>query len=170
MQNQPALTAVDLPEIDSRAFRNALGNFPTGVAIMTAAQGGRKVGITANSFSSVSLNPALILWSIDKRSSSYEIFSQASHFAVNMLAAEQVGLSKIFAKSGEGKFVSVKHTYGAGGAPVLFGCSSHLECELFDQIDAGDHYVILGKVVAFTDHGLAPLVFHRGGYTSLASG
>ncbi len=168
MQNQTELRVSDLPEIDPRAFRNALGNYPTGVTIMTAALGGRKVGITANSFSSVSLSPALILWSIDKRSSSYEIFTQASHFAVNILAAEQVDLSNRFAKSGEGKFEAVDHACGAGGAPVLLGCSSHLECELFNQIDAGDHYIILGKVVSFTDLGIAPLVFHKGRYASLA--
>ncbi|AVD95030.1 flavin reductase family protein [Pseudomonas putida] len=170
MQSSPVTKLKYPPQIDPRAFRNALGNFPTGVTIMTAVLAGRKVGVTANSFSSVSLNPALILWSIDKRSSSYEVFSQASHFAVNILAAEQIDLSNRFARSGEEKFAAVEHTCGAGGAPVFYGCSAHLECELFGQIDAGDHHVILGQVVAFTDHGRAPLVFHKGAYISLASG
>jgi flavin reductase (DIM6/NTAB) family NADH-FMN oxidoreductase RutF len=169
MQNAPALKLVEPLEIDPRAFRNALGNFPTGVTIMTAAAGVRKVGVTANSFSSVSLSPALILWSIDKSSASYEVFNEASHFAVNILAADQIDLSNRFAKRTEDKFASIDYIRGVGGAPLFPGCTAHLQCELFSQIDGGDHFIILGKVVAFTDYGLAPLVFHKGGYSSLVS-
>ncbi|RTY78745.1 flavin reductase [Pseudomonas veronii] len=170
MKNAPALKLVELLEIDPHAFRNVLGNFPTGVTIVTAAVGTRKVGVTANSFSSVSLSPPLISWCIDKRSSSYEVFNKASHFAVNILAADQSNLSGQFARHSEDKFASIEHTHGAGGAPIFPECSAHLECELFNQIDAGDHYIILGKVVAFTDHDTTPLVFHKGNYTSLATG
>lgn len=87
---------------DARAFRRALGNFATGVTVVTAAdQNGRKVGVTANSFNSVSLDPPLILWSIDKRSSSHDVFDEATHFAVNVLAADQIDLFEQF-RSSEG--------------------------------------------------------------------
>ena len=87
--------------IDAKAFRRALGNFATGVTIMTAQnEQGERVGVTANSFNSVSLDPALILWSIDKKSSSFDIFQQASHFAVNILSAAQIELSNKFASRG----------------------------------------------------------------------
>ncbi|MNF94827.1 p-hydroxyphenylacetate 3-hydroxylase, reductase component [compost metagenome] len=109
---------------DPRAFRRALGNFATGVTIMTAAVGGRKVGVTANSFNSVSLEPALILWSIDKRSTSYEVFNDASHFAVNILAADQIDLSNQFARPKDDKFAGIECEEGAGGAPLFSDCAA----------------------------------------------
>ncbi|HCR9779043.1 TPA: flavin reductase family protein [Pseudomonas aeruginosa] len=154
-------------DIDPRAFRSALGNFATGVTIMTAAVGDRKAGVTANSLSSVSLNPALILWSIDKSSASYEVFNDASHFAVNILAANQVDLSNQFARHAEDKFASTDYIQGVGGAPLLVGCTARLQCELFRQVDGGDHHIIIGKVIAFDDFGNPPLVYHKGGYSSI---
>lgn len=152
---------------DPRAFRRALGNFATGVTIMTAAVGGRKVGVTANSFNSVSLEPALILWSIDKRSTSYEVFSEASHFAVNILAADQIDLSNQFARHGEDKFADIEHDTGAGGAPLLFDCAARFQCEMHQQVDGGDHWILIGKVVAFDDLGRSPLLYHQGAYSSV---
>src|SRR5450830_1176278 len=94
---------------DPRAFRRALGNFATGVTVVTAADAsGRKVGVTANSFNSVSLDPPLVLWSIDKRSNSHEVFEQASHFAVNVLAADQIDLSNNFARPKEDRFAEIE--------------------------------------------------------------
>ena len=104
---------------DARAFRRALGNFATGVTVITAADAsGRKVGVTANSFNSVSLDPPLILWSLDKRSSSHAVFEAAEHFAVNVLAADQIDLSNTFARPSEDRFAGIEHEEGEGGAPL----------------------------------------------------
>lgn len=115
---------------DSRAFRRALGNFATGITVITAtAPNGEKVGVTANSFNSVSLEPPLILWSIDKRSGSFKVFEQASHFAVNILAADQIDLSNHFARPSEDKFAGIDHDQGAGEAPILRDCAAVFQCE-----------------------------------------
>ncbi|AIG01498.1 flavin reductase [Pseudomonas fluorescens] len=152
--------------IDTRAFRRALGNFATGVTVVTAADAaGRKVGVTANSFNSVSLDPPLILWSLDKRSTSHEVFEAASHFAVNVLAADQIDLSNNFARPREDRFADVEYQAGEGGAPVLADCSARFECEKYQQLDGGDHWIMIGKVVAFEDCGRSPLLYHQGAYS-----
>ncbi|PYY72435.1 flavin oxidoreductase [Pseudomonas jessenii] len=151
---------------DARAFRRALGNFATGVTVVTAAdQNGRKVGVTANSFNSVSLDPPLILWSIDKRSSSHGVFEEATHFAVNVLAADQIDLSNNFARPKEDRFAEVDFEAGEGGAPVLADCSARFHCEKYQQVDGGDHWIMIGKVVAFDDFGRSPLLYHQGAYS-----
>ncbi|APC19628.1 flavin oxidoreductase (plasmid) [Pseudomonas frederiksbergensis] len=152
---------------DPRAFRRALGNFATGVTIMTAAIGSRQVGVTANSFNSVSLDPALILWSIDKRSTSYDVFNDASHFAVNILAADQIDLSNQFARPRDDKFAGVTWEEGAGGAPLLSDCAARFQCQMYQQVDGGDHWILIGKVVAFDDFGRSPLLYHQGAYSSV---
>lgn len=152
--------------IDTRAFRRALGNFATGVTVVTAADAtGRKVGVTANSFNSVSLDPPLILWSIDKRSTSHAVFEATSHFAVNVLAADQIDLSNNFARPKEDRFAEVEYQVGEGGAPVLADCSARFECEKYQQVDGGDHWIMIGKVVAFDDCGRSPLLYHQGAYS-----
>ncbi|MBV4495083.1 flavin reductase [Pseudomonas sp. SWRI12] len=151
---------------DTRAFRRALGNFATGVTVVTAAtEDGRKVGVTANSFNSVSLDPPLILWSIDKRSSSHEVFEAASHFAVNVLAADQIDLSNNFARPKDDRFAEIEFEAGEGGAPVFVDCSARFHCEKFQQVDGGDHWIMIGKVVAFDDFGRSPLLYHQGAYS-----
>jgi len=158
------------PEIgfDSKAFRRALGNFATGVTIMSAQNPkGDKVGVTANSFNSVSLDPPLILWSIDKRSSSYTVFEEATHFAVNILAADQIELSNKFARSKDDKYSFVEFDLGAGNAPLFKECSAVFECERHSIIDGGDHWIILGRVVSFQDNGRSPLLYHQGAYSSV---
>lgn len=153
---------------DARAFRRALGNFATGVTVVTAqTAAGEKAGVTANSFNSVSLDPPLILWSIDKRSSSLAIFEQASHFAVNILAADQIGLSNRFARPSEDKFAGVELEQGAGGAPLLKDCAARFQCQRYQQVDAGDHWILIGEVVAFDDFGRAPLLYHQGAYSAV---
>ena len=144
---------------DPRAFRRALGNFATGVTVVTAATvSGRKVGVTANSFNSVSLDPPLVLWSIDKRSNSHAVFEEASHFAVNVLAADQVHLSNNFARPREDRFALIEYEPGEGGSPVFADCSARFHCEKYQQVDGGDHWIMIGKVVAFDDFGRAPLL------------
>ncbi|PPC78720.1 flavin oxidoreductase [Pokkaliibacter plantistimulans] len=154
-----------ISEFDSKAFRRALGNFATGVTVITAATAdGEKTGVTANSFNSVSLEPPLILWSIDKRSNSYRIFEQASHFAVNILAANQMDLSNHFARPRDDKFAGIRYDQGLGGAPLLPECAAQFQCERYQIIDGGDHWILLGKVVAFADAGRAPLLYVQGSY------
>ena len=151
---------------DPRAFRRALGNFATGVTVVTAADAaGRKVGVTANSFNSVSLDPPLVLWSLDKRSNSHEVFEQASHFAVNVLAADQIDLSNNFARPKDDRFAEIEYQPGEGGAPVFADCSARFHCENYLQVDGGDHWIMIGKVVAFDDFGRAPLLYHQGAYS-----
>lgn len=150
---------------DSKAFRRALGNFATGVTVVTARTAdGTQTGVTANSFNSVSLDPALILWSIDKRSGSCKVFEEATHFAVNILAADQIELSNHFARPGEDKFAGIEHSAGLGGAPLLPHTAACFQCEAYQTVDGGDHWILIGKVVAFEDTGRAPLVYHQGSY------
>src|ERR1700737_2331304 len=114
--------ASDSSPIHPRDFRNALGTYPTGVTIITAAGAdGKPYGITCNSFASVSLNPPLVLWSLVLYSSSLTAFQNATHFAVNVLGASQQALANKFAKSADDKFVGVEWTPGLGGAPLLAG-------------------------------------------------
>ncbi|MCG4454947.1 flavin reductase family protein [Pseudomonas sp. MMS21-TM103] len=151
---------------DPRDFRRALGNFATGVTIVTAtALSGKKVGVTANSFNSVSLDPPLVLWSIDKRSTSFDVFKEATHFAVNILAADQIDLSNHFARPRDDKFADIDYVEGQGGAPLLEDCSARLQCENYQQLDGGDHWILIGKVVAFDDIGRSPLLYHQGAYS-----
>lgn len=151
--------------LDPRQFRRALGNFASGVTIVTACGlDGRKVGVTANSFNSVSLEPPLILWSLDKRSTAWEVFQAASHFTVNILASDQIALSNHFARPQEDKFDGIEHHSGLGGAPLFSGCSGNFQCANYQYVDAGDHWIIIGKVEKFEDQGRAPLVYHQGGY------
>lgn len=150
---------------DPREFRRALGNFACGVTIVTACDpDGQKVGVTANSFNSVSLDPALILWSLDKRSSAWETFLRASHFCVNILAYDQIELSNHFARPQEDKFRGIPHLSGLGRAPLFEGCAGNFQCSHFQHIDAGDHWILIGKVEAFEDFSRAPLAYHQGSY------
>jgi flavin reductase (DIM6/NTAB) family NADH-FMN oxidoreductase RutF len=160
------MTTTHEADFDPRAFRRALGNFATGVTIVTAATAdGQKVGVTANSFNSVSLDPPLVLWSIDKRSGSYEVFEQAAHFAVNILSADQIDLSNQFARPRDDKFAGVTHELGEGGAPLFPDCAARFQCEKHQQIDGGDHWILIGKVLAFDDFGRSPLLYHQGAYS-----
>lgn len=166
MINMKTLGSVDL--IDTKEFRRALGNFATGVTVMTAQNSqGEQVGMTANSFNSVSLDPALILWSIDKHSASYRVFAEATHFAVNVLSATQIELSNHFARRSADKFIGIAFELGLGQAPLLAHCSATFECEKYAVHDGGDHWIIVGRVLRFADYGRAPLVFHQGAYSAV---
>jgi len=155
------------PAIEPRALRRALGNFATGVTIVTASAGNRSVGITVNSFNSVSLDPPLILWSLAKQSGSCAVFQAASHFAVNVLAEDQLALSNQFARPATERFAGVAHHTGLGGCILLDRASASFECETFQILEGGDHWILIGKVVAFADHGRSPLLYHQGSYATL---
>jgi flavin reductase (DIM6/NTAB) family NADH-FMN oxidoreductase RutF len=149
--------------IDPREFRNALGSFATGVTIVTTRTAdGRNVGLTCNSFASVSLNPPLVLWSLVTHSSSLTAFQECSHFAVNVLGRDQGALAMTFARSGDDKFANVSWTLGLGDAPVLAGCVANFQCRSADRYYGGDHVIFLGAVEAFAHVPDAPLLFSRG--------
>lgn len=149
-------------------FRRALGNFATGVTIITASNGdGELVGATASSFNSVSMDPPLILWSCIKASRGAPIFESANHFAVNVLASDQAEMSNHFARQQENKFADFEWEAGIGGAPIFSNCAARFQCETYEKLDGGDHWIFLGKVVDFDDFGRPPLCFHQGSYSTL---
>lgn len=165
-----AAAQVEAPGFDPRAFRNALGGFATGVCIVTAqADTGRPVGMTINSFSSVSLDPPLVLWSIGRTSPSFPVFTTAGHWAINVLAEDQKALSNTFATPAENKFNGIDWHPGLGGAPLLPGTVARFECVTEHLYDGGDHVILVGRVGAFTHDGdRAPLLFAAGRYGHLA--
>lgn len=152
-------------DFDSRTLRHALGRFATGVTIVTCVGGeSQSVGLTANSFQSLSLVPPLVLWSLRSSSPSLCAFRAARHFAVNVLAESQVELSRRFASSAPGRFSHGVWACGIGGVPVLSGCAAVIECERVQEIEAGDHYLFIGRVLALFEAPLPPLVFQSGHY------
>jgi flavin reductase (DIM6/NTAB) family NADH-FMN oxidoreductase RutF/DNA-binding IclR family transcriptional regulator len=154
-----------LASFDSRQLRNVLGTFTTGVTIVTTRDArGIPHGVTANSFSSVSLDPPLVLWSQALTSRSLEAFGDSEHFAVNILADDQIALSKHFAKSQEDKFATVDYTDGLGGVPVLPGTVAHFECVKVAAYPAGDHIIYVGRVERVGHSGRRPLAFAHGRY------
>jgi flavin reductase (DIM6/NTAB) family NADH-FMN oxidoreductase RutF len=157
--------ASDHSPIDPRDFRNALGNYATGVTVITAAAAdGRPVGLTCNSFASVSLNPPLVLWSLVIYSQSLVVFQNASHFAVNVLGASQQELATRFATRSEDKFAGVEWTPGLGRAPILKDSVASFQCRAADRYYGGDHVIFLGAVEAYSYNRNEPLLFAQGGY------
>lgn len=155
------------PTIDPRLLRQALGTFATGVAIVTTLDAeGSPLGFTANSFTSVSLDPPLVLVCLAKSAASYPVFAAASSFAVNILAESQRETSNSFAARGTDKFSSVTWGRKATGSPVLEDVASWLDCAMHETVEAGDHLILIGRVLdyAYTDE--APLGYCRGAYVS----
>lgn len=156
------------PIVAAKALRSALGRFTTGVTIITCLDAqGAPVGLTANSFTSLSLDPPLVLWSLRSASSQLPAFSQARHFAVNVLAEAQVDLSRRFAANVDDRFAEGAWTAGHGGLPVLSGCAAVFECETASQQSAGDHQLFIGRVLALMEAPVPPLVFQAGHYRLL---
>ena len=154
--------------IDTPSLRNALGSFATGVTVITALGiKGQKVGMTANSFSSVSLDPALVLWSIGRDSNCFDDFIAAKAFAIHILTSDQQELSNRFANTSCDRFTGLECPEGVMGIPLLPHSSACFQCTIEHQYDGGDHVILVGKVVEFTDSGDKPLIFHRGDYASL---
>ncbi|MCR6502842.1 flavin reductase [Shinella sp. CPCC 101442] len=160
-------TAQDAP-IDPVALRRAFGTFVTGVTILTTCEAdGTPRGMTANSFTSVSLDPPLLLVCVAKSASSYATFTAANCFAVNILHEGQVDVSAIFASKSPDKFKSVNHDRVHTGAPVLTDSLTWFDCSLTSSVDAGDHAILIGQVRAFGTSPTAPLGFCRGRYASV---
>ncbi len=153
------------PGSDKRAFRNALGRFPTGVTVVTTlGPGGRRIGLTANSFNSVSLDPPLVLWSLAKAARSLPYFVGAPHYVINVLAADQIALSRQFASARDDRFLDVACREGLGGVPMIEGCTAWFECHNVHQYEGGDHVIMVGRVERFADADRTALAFHLGGY------
>lgn len=151
--------------VDARQFRNALGQFATGVTIITTMQDdGEPAGLTANSFNSASIDPPLVLWSLDRGSSNLEAFMAAEYFAVNVLSETQQELSNRFAMVEENRFEGVKYRQGEGGAPLLPGCAARFQCKTTYRYEGGDHIIFVGEVLEFDNFDRPPLIFHSGQY------
>lgn len=154
---------------DPQAFRAALGTFTTGVTIITIrAADGSPVGITANSFNSVSLNPPLVLWSLAKSARSLDVFMAAEYFAIHILSAGQEDLSNRFASRGEDKFAGLEVASGLGGTPMLADCSARMQCRTVHRYEGGDHIIFVGEVVDLVSSNVTPLVFQAGKYALAA--
>ncbi len=161
----PPLRAV-APSFSARDFRAALGMFATGVTIVTArdTQGG-PVGLTANSFNSVSLSPPLVLWSLARSAGSMPAFERGSHYAINILAADQRALAERFAGKAVDRFEGLAFREGAGGAPILDGSAAVFECFNRSRYEEGDHVIFVGEVERCRRRaGAQPLIFHGGRY------
>jgi flavin reductase (DIM6/NTAB) family NADH-FMN oxidoreductase RutF len=154
------------PGFSAREFRAALGMFATGVTIVTARDPeGRFVGLTANSFASVSLDPPLVLWSLARGAASMPAFARGSHHAINILAADQRALAERFAAKSADRFAGIAWREGAGGAPLLEGAAAVFECFNRSQYEEGDHVIFVGEVERCERHaGASPLIFHGGRY------
>ncbi len=152
------------PSFTPQEFRSALGMFATGVTIVTArAANGRLVGLTANSFNSVSLNPPLVLWSLARAAGSMAVFSAGSHYAINVLAADQQALAQRFAAKDLDRWAGVTWTAGVAGAPLLDGAAASFECFNRSRYEEGDHVIFVGEVERCTHRADAsPLLFHGG--------
>ena len=150
--------------VDPLQFREACGRYATGVTVMTAVDGsGRGVGVTVNSFSSVSLDPPLVQFSLDRGASTFHVFEKADRFVVNVLARDQKEISNRFADRSD--FEGLAHEHWDGGCPVLPGCLATIGCEGYATYDGGDHLIILGRVSRIEAGSPGePLLFFRGGY------
>ncbi|MBN9534728.1 MAG: flavin reductase family protein [Alphaproteobacteria bacterium] len=154
---------------DKKAFRHALGAFPTGVAVITASGGGEHIGITVNSFGSVSLEPPLVMWCIDKKSDRYHIFTKAPAFTISILGTKHEAVSSRLAKQGEHRLDGIELMGTELGPPALADSLSVFECERFAVHEAGDHAILIGHVLRFHCHEAGPpLVFFGGRYGALA--
>lgn len=151
--------------MDVPNLRAALGQFATGVTIVTASRSdGKPVGVTANSFNSVSLEPPMVIWSLCEKARSRRTFERAEHFCVHVLAAEQRTLSERFARAGADKFAGIRWSGGIGDVPLLAEYAARFQCRTTDCRPVGDHVVFIGEVLDFDNTGRRPLVFYAGNY------
>jgi flavin reductase (DIM6/NTAB) family NADH-FMN oxidoreductase RutF len=165
--NAHSTTLVE-PTIDPRALRDALGHFATGVCVITTiGDKDAAVGVTANSFSSVSLDPPLVAWNLSLEAPSLSAFRNHVAFAINILCEQSKDLALNFAQPSDDKFSGIDWHPGFGGVPLINAAAATIECQTQTQIPAGDHEIHLGRVVGFTHSGKRPLVFHRGQFASL---
>ncbi|MEO8617852.1 MAG: flavin reductase family protein [Sphingomicrobium sp.] len=159
-----------MSEIDTQVFRAALGSFVTGVTIVTARDpDGRPIGLTVNSFNSVSLDPPLVLWSLALKSASLPAFREARGWAVHVLAAGQEEMSARFARTGNDKFDDLPLPDGPEGAPALPDYAARFGCEATFEYEGGDHAIFVGHVIDLQKRDADPLVYHGGRYSRVAT-
>jgi 3-hydroxy-9,10-secoandrosta-1,3,5(10)-triene-9,17-dione monooxygenase reductase component len=150
-------------DFDPQRFRQALGAFTTGVTIITTVDAnGADVGMTANSFNSLSLTPPMVLWSLGRTSTNIDVFLQAKHFVVHILATDQDALAARFSQKGIDRFAGLKLGRGPDGIPLLEGAAARFDCRTAFQYEGGDHVIFVGEVLAFEHWEREPLVFKRG--------
>lgn len=157
--------------VDTRALRNVLGCFATGVAVITTRTAdGRHVGVTVNSFAAVSLDPPLTLFSLARSANVLNAFLEAEHFLVNILAAHQGALSNNFARPSTAEWDDSQYCAASNGCAQFAGIVASIECAKVREIDGGDHVIVLGQVIAFQHHtAKSPLLFYRGAYGTYAA-
>lgn len=169
LQTPPESAAVPLeegdPAVDPRLFRRCLGQYATGIAVVTAQSGQTLNGMTINSFASLSLEPALVLWSIARTSRSFDFFTQCQSFAINVLSAEQIKLSQHFSSKLEDRFSDIDWQPGQHGSPLLAGCIAHFECTTEQAFEGGDHIILVGRVSRIARFAGTPLLFSQGQYS-----
>jgi 3-hydroxy-9,10-secoandrosta-1,3,5(10)-triene-9,17-dione monooxygenase reductase component len=158
-------------QVDPLEFRRVMGHFPTGVSVITTVHDGELHGMTANSFTSVSLDPMLVLACLACGARTALAIQSAGHFAVNILAEDQQEVSQRFAKPGQDHFEGLDVIRGHRGLPLIPGALGYLVCSVEDVVQAGDHDIVLGRVedCQASPNGGSPLVFFRGGYSTLPS-
>ncbi len=160
--------------IEASAYRGIIGQFATGVTVVTTAVDGWLHGMTANAVTSVSLDPLLLLVCVDKEAHTHDHLSRAGAFTVSILADDQQGLSRTFATSNkpeEGRLRGVGYRIGENGAPIIDGCLASIQCEVTERTDAGDHTIFFGRVLdATTERDAPPLLFYQGKYRKLGLG
>jgi flavin reductase (DIM6/NTAB) family NADH-FMN oxidoreductase RutF len=156
--------------IEKNELRRIMGHFATGVTVITTiSKDGAIYGLTANAFMSVSLEPPLLLISVDKKAESYPYFEQSKVFTVNILGDSQEALSRRFAVSGGNKFDGVAYRRGANNVPILEDTLAHVECRVYAAYDGGDHTLYLGEILEAETREGKPLLFYRGGYRSISN-
>jgi flavin reductase (DIM6/NTAB) family NADH-FMN oxidoreductase RutF len=155
--------------IDQREFRDALGSFATGLTVVTTVDDRQTpVGMTVNSFASVSLDPPLVLWSVGRDSNCYDIFSAAGHFAIHVLHSGQEDLSRLFAGLNGDRFADLEWRPGTEGIPILPDCRACFQCAVEHRYEGGDHLILVGRVMELSVSDRAPLVFYAGNYRALS--
>jgi flavin reductase (DIM6/NTAB) family NADH-FMN oxidoreductase RutF len=143
-------------------FKEVMGNYPTGVTVVTTIdENGIPFGLTVNSFASVSIDPLLILWSIDKRVSSYNLFTATDKFAVHVLAGNQSDICSLFATKGTDRFANCEWELSEYKLPIIAGAAGVLQCKTYKTIEAGDHTILVGEVVDIQHGNKDPLLYHK---------
>lgn len=143
-------------------FKEVMGNYPTGVTVVTTVdENNTPLGLTVNSFASVSIDPLLILWSIDKRVSSYESFIKTDKFAVHVLSSDQGDICNLFASKGTDRFNNCEWNLSEDNLPIISGVSGVLQCKTAKTIEAGDHTILIGEVINIKNESKEPLLYHN---------
>ena len=155
--------------MDNEEFKGAVGKFPTGVTVVSASYDGKLWGFTANSFTSVSLSPPLISFCLNKESGSFEAFSSAPCFAVNILSGKQADIAQQFSHRGLDKFANVEYRLGTfADSPLILGAICSIECKKYEQFKCGDHLIIIGEVMQTTiNNKLSPLLYYAKSYLEI---